>query len=410
LISGRPKPTEPQEPPILVEDAESFGRLMRELERAQEIAFDTEADSFYSYQERVCLIQITAAEVDYLVDPLQGFDISALGDVLADREKTKVFHDGEYDVLILKRDFGFDFASLFDTRVAAAALGQETPGLAAVVQERFGLELDKSQQRSDWSRRPLSHEQIAYARLDTRYLLPLMHVLREELEERGRTRVVSGECRRLEALDPVVRSFNPDEFIRIKGARGLEPLEMQVLRELTIWRDREARQRNVPPFKVLGNKPILDIARARPRSQRRLEDVHGLSPKVARRLGRALLDVVRRAEERGPLTRAPRLPAKDGTGQLDEAGIELHDRLKTWRKERATEEGFDASLILNRHTLVNVAAIRPTTVAELAEVEGLLDWQVEFFAGELVELVRTFEDDLAAGRFTPTGRRGRRRR
>ena len=131
-------------PPILVEEEKAFGRLLEDLEGREEIAVDTEADSFFSYREKVCLIQVTVEDRDYLVDPLAGFDIGALGAVFADPDRTKVFHDGEYDVLILKRDYGFTFAGLFDTRIAAAALGETSPGLAAVLQKRFGVELDKS--------------------------------------------------------------------------------------------------------------------------------------------------------------------------------------------------------------------------------------------------------------------------
>ena len=100
----------------------------------------------------------------------------------------------------------------------------------------------------------------------------------------------------------------------------------------------------------------------------------------------------------------------DPRGNAAGEDVLVGDRVLMVGSENCAEEGFDASLVLNRHTLVNLAAGRPTTVEELAEVEGLLDWQVEFFARELVELVQAFEDDLAAGRLSPAGRRGRRRR
>ena len=121
--------------------------------------------------------------------------------MLADPARTKVFHDGEYDILILKRQFGFGFANLFDTRIAAAALGMEAPGLAAVVSARYGIELDKSQQRSDWSRRPLSKEQIAYARLDTHYLVPLMHALLKAVPRRAAL-ILVGDVDQLPSVGP----------------------------------------------------------------------------------------------------------------------------------------------------------------------------------------------------------------
>ncbi len=383
---------------------------MRVLRDAKEIGFDTEADSFYHYQEHVCLIQITAKDVDYVVDPLCDFDLGELGDILADPSKVKVFHDGEYDVLILKRDYDFRFAGIFDTRIAAAALGLESPGLASVVQEHFGVELDKSQQRSDWSKRPLTASQVAYARQDTRYLLPLMDKMRAALREVGRERVVDGECRRIEALVPAEKEFNPDEFVRLKGARTLDPNQTQALRELFIWRDGEAKARDVPPFKVLGNHLMLDIARARPRTLKRLERVERLSPKVVRRLGEDLVRAMTIAEEKGPMKQLPTLPSKDGTGKLDEAERELHDRLKEWRKKRARDEGIDSSLVLNRHTLVLLATERPTDLAALEAVDGILPWQIEDFGDELCGVIRAFAEDLADGRIELKPRRGRRRR
>jgi len=152
-------------PPILVEDADGLADLVKDLEGQSEIAIDTEADSFYSFREKVCLVQITVEDRDYVVDPLAGFDLSPMREVLADPNKIKVFHDGEYDVLILKRDHDLDFAGLFDTRVAAATLGMEAPGLASVLGERFDGAIDKSMQRSDWAKRPLTELSKAYMKM-----------------------------------------------------------------------------------------------------------------------------------------------------------------------------------------------------------------------------------------------------
>ena len=204
-------------PPVLVENQSGLDQLMEALDGEKEIAVDTEADSFYSYRDKVCLFQVTAGGEDWLVDPFAELDLEGFGKILADPEVRKVFHDAEYDVLILKREFEFDFAGLFDTRVAAAVLGSTSPGLASVLSSRFGVELDKSQQRSNWSQRPLSPKQIAYARLDTRFLLPLMREQEDELEKRGRRMILETECRRLEALEPPPTGPHPDDFVRIKG-------------------------------------------------------------------------------------------------------------------------------------------------------------------------------------------------
>ncbi|MEW6074389.1 MAG: HRDC domain-containing protein [Planctomycetota bacterium] len=395
-------------PPVLVEDEGAMRRLLAALEDAREVAVDSEADSFYRYRERVCLVQMTVGERDWLVDPLAPIDLAGLGRVFADRGCVKVFHDGEYDVLILGRDHGLRFRNLFDTRIAAAALGESAPGLGSVVQARFGVQLDKSQQRSNWSRRPLTPEQVRYAQLDTHYLIPLMHAMRAELTERGRVPIVEGECRRLEGMTAPAHAFDPDDFVRLKGARTLNPRQAQLLRELFILRDELASRRDVPPFKVLGNGMLVEIARHLPRSSRALEEIEGLSSKVVRRLGDELLDAARRARERGPLERMPRVPARDGTGDLDDAAYELHERLKAWRKGRGQAEGLDSSLVLNRRTLLHLAAARPGDRRALAATNGILAWQIEAFGDEILALIARFDEDLAAGRIEPTSRgRGR---
>ena len=381
----------------MIQDAEGLGRLVREVEQVDEFAVDTEADSFYSYQEKVCLIQITAAGVDYLVDPLSGIDLTPLGEVLADPATTKVFHDGEYDVLILKRDYGFSFAGLFDTRVAAAALGSEAPGLASVLLRRFGVQLDKSLQRSDWSARPLTEKQIAYARLDTHYLMPLAEEQRVELKSRGRLMIVEGECRRLEGLEPPDREFQADDFIRLKGARSLRLLEMQVLRELFCMRDKFAQDRDVPPFKVLSHPLLVWLAELCPKNLRALEQGKGISPRQVRQFGHEIVEAVHRAQNLGPLRRVPS-PAPRSDITLDEIESELHERLKVWRKRHAGSQGIDSSLVLNRKVLLRLARGRPKGREALVATEGLLSWQEEAFGDELLAIVAGFERDLAAGR------------
>lgn len=385
-------------PPTLVEDQSGLDRLMGALDGEQEIAVDTEADSFFSYREKVCLMQVTVEDRDYLVDPLaEGVDLGRLGGLFADPRRTKVFHDGEYDVLILKREHDFEFAGLFDTRVAAASLGSTSPGLASVIEAEFGVELDKTQQRSDWAKRPLTDEQVAYARLDTHFLLPLMHRLEERLEERGRTAIVEGECRRIEALKAVPHRFDADDFVRIKGVRKLRPVERQALRELYALREELASEANVPPFRIMNNQVLLELARQRPDQGRRLSRVHGFSPRMVRRFGDQVLDAIEDAADKGPLERLPVRPKRDGTDALDEVELELYDRIKRWRKGVADSEGIESAYLLNRHVMLRLAQARPADRGALEGVEGLQAWQLEAYTEDLLGLVEAFEADVQAG-------------
>jgi len=401
--------TSPLPDPILVQDQRGLDEMLRAVAGQPEIAVDTEADSFFSYREKVCLIQITARDRDFLVDPLAGIDLGGLNRVFADDGTTKIFHDGEYDILILKRDHRFRFANLFDTRIAASALGATNPGLASVLEDQFGVVLDKSMQRSNWGSRPLTERQIKYARLDTHYLPRLKAEQEIELERRGRMMIVDGECQRLEELEPTKSGFNPDEWVRLRGARSLPPPSRQALRELCILRDRLAAEEDQPPFRVINNAALMGVALTRPRSIQELGEIRGISWRQVRKSGGELLGAVERAEQLGPLTRLPKLPPKDGTGGLDAGGLELYDRLKAWRRDRAEEEGYDASLVLNRHALVRLARQPPRDRQALGAVEGVLAWQAECFGDELLGVVERFDADLASGRGVPGGRRGPRR-
>jgi ribonuclease D len=261
--------------------------------------------------------------------------------------------------------------------------------------------LDKSQQLSDWSKRPLTPQQLDYARLDTHYLLRLASELEAKLEARGRRVIVDGECRRLEALEPPQRSFDPDECMRLKGARTLDLARLQVLRELYVVRDELARERNVPPFKVISHGALVEIARRRPKDENELVTVPEVSRKHVGRIGAALLAAVRRGRDLGPLERIPRLPSKDGTDRLDERGHELHDRLKTLRKSLSDREGYDASLVLNRMTLIDLADRAPTRVEDLAGITGLLEWQRRAFGSAIVDAIARFQSDWNSGAIEP---------
>lgn len=392
-------------PPKLVQDARGLERLMADLVRQGEIAVDTEADSFFCYREKVCLIQLTVEDRDYLVDPLAGFDVAALGAMLEDPKKLKVLHDAEYDVLLLKRCLGFRFKNLFDTRVAAATLGSKTPGLASVLEQRFQIKLDKSMQRSNWGERPLSPRQIRYARLDTRFLITLMREQRAELELRDRLCIVEGECERLERLEPPDAGFDPDEWVRLKGARVLGPVERRVLRELFVLRERLAEESDQPPFRIMNNETLLELARRRPRVAQELSEVSGFTWKQVRRLGDLVLDTIERALELEPIRRFPELASKDGATELDELQFELHERLKLLRKRWAEELDTDPAYVINRHVLLRLAKEQPRARAELDRIEGFAGWQLDDYGQGLLEAIGAFRADVQAGKLKPKRRR-----
>ncbi len=284
------------QPSILVDDARALAELVERVRAEPVVAFDTESNSFHVYRERVCLLQISTRSEDFVVDPF-AVDVAPLGKVLCDGRQV-VLHGADYDVRCLKREWGWVFPRLFDTMAAARRLGRQGLGLSALVESHFGVRLSKSNQRSDWGRRPLTREQIAYAALDTHYLLPLHDILAGELSTRGAAEEARLEFDRIASVEPHERVFDPEGWRRLKGARELDPQGRQVLRALWIAREAQAKQADRPPFKVLAEHTMVDLARRRPRTAEELERVPGVTPSVMRRLGDAIREAIAAAPDR----------------------------------------------------------------------------------------------------------------
>jgi ribonuclease D len=280
--------------PELVADDASLARLVEALRREPVVALDTESNSFHVYRERVCLLQLSTGERDYVVDPL-AVDVAPLGQVLTDGRET-VLHGADYDVRCLKREYGWRLPRLFDTMAAARRLGRRELGLSALVQAQFGVRLSKAFQRSDWGRRPLEPAQLAYAALDTHYLLPLHAALSAELAGRGALDEAHAEFRRIASVEPRERVFDPEGFRRLRGARELDPKGRAVLRALWIAREGHARDADRPPFKVIAEETLVELARVRPGSADALARVRGVTPAVLRRMGEDVLRAVAEAE------------------------------------------------------------------------------------------------------------------
>lgn len=379
-----PEPTPPVSPPVVVTTPQALRQMAARLRKAPAVAVDTEANSLYAYYERVCLIQLTFDQTDYVVDPLAVTDLSALGPVFANPAIEKVFHAAEYDLIGLKRDYQFEFAGLFDTMIASRIVGRPAVGLAALLEERFGVHLNKRWQRADWGRRPLPPEQLAYARLDTHYLLPLRDALLAELRALGREEEAREEFARLARTTPTPHEFDPQGFWRIKGARDLSPREVAVLRELYLYRDQQARRRNRPPFKVFSNAAMVRVSQVRPRDRTALVRIKGMSDYVVRRYGNGILKAI----SRGLHARPPQRRRPSNNQRPDEATLTRFEVLKAWRKARAQERGVDTDVVLSNATLMALARHHPRTEDELTAVPDLGDWKRREYGAEIIRVLR----------------------
>src|SRR5688572_18229435 len=293
-------------PAIYIDHDDDFRRLVDQLSQESLIAIDTESNSLYAYRERVCLVQISTRTQDYIVDPLRIADMSLLGSLLANPAIEKVFHAAEYDLICMKRDYGFKVVNLFDTMVVARILGHKLIGLNRLLAEYFSVEADKSHQRDDWGVRPLTEEGLHYAQMDTHYLPELRDILLAELEEKGLLLEARETLVEYCDVPVVVTEFDPEGYWRIGLPNDLNRRQMAILREVYLLRDKLSRERDCPPFKVFSDQVLLAMAENAPQNLHEISLIKGMSHQQINRYGRMLLQAI----ERGKRALIPHPPAR----------------------------------------------------------------------------------------------------
>lgn len=364
-----------------IETAPRLNEMARILGQSRIIGVDLESDSFYHYYEKVCLLQIATESAAYVLDPLALKDLSALEPVFSDPGIRKVFHGADYDIRSLHRDFQLEVNNLFDTQLACQFLGLPETGLEAVLRNRFQVELNKKFQRADWSRRPLSREMVEYAAMDGQYLIPLARELERELEEKGRLTWVEEECLYLTR----VRSTPPRSaplYLKVKGAGHLDPRSLAVLESLLEFRETQARKSDFPPFKVMRNEPLLELAQKKPLTLEEMESGKSLSRKEIDRYGPHLLRGIQQALAI-PEKDLPRYP-REARPDWPKAVRDRIKALKNWRENRAKELKIEPGILLN-NVLINALALKnPRSLKEMEEIPGLKRWFKEHFGPEIL--------------------------
>ncbi|MBN1439137.1 MAG: ribonuclease D [Anaerolineales bacterium] len=363
--------------PVFVQDFATLQSLAAEMRGIPRAGVDTESNSLHAYRERVCLIQISTSERDILIDPLAVADLSPLRSFFEDEGVEKIFHAAEYDLLCLRRDFGFRIRGLFDTYAAARSLGIRACGLNALLEREFGITLDKAMQRANWGRRPLTARQLEYARQDTRHLPALRDRLAAQVDSAGFTEELLDECRRLEGIPDLEQSApegNP--FWRLRGAYDLPPGKRSILLALFEWREQEAQRIDRPSFHVLSGEAMVRLAQLAPDSQADLARA-GLNGRTIERWGKGILKAVKHGKEIKP-------PHPERNGGMDERAQIRLEALRKWRKRKAEARGVESDVILCRDALFRIAREAPATPAALRQIPGLGSYRFEAYGGEIL--------------------------
>jgi ribonuclease D len=354
-----------------IRDTGELASQLRKVGRGP-LCIDTEADSMHHYPEKICLIQISFLEGDFLIDPLADVELTVLRTVLEDREVRKVLHGADYDLRMLHREFGLQIHGLFDTMIAARLVGERAFGLAALLERYLGVKLDKKFQRADWSLRPLPEGMEAYAAMDTRYLEQLAALLEEKLDGLERRAWAAEEFERLEKVRWRETTVD-DAFRRIKGSGSLDRQGLAVLRELVGMREVAARKADRPPFKILKNELLMMISKRQPQTERALAELPNLPLHWRRERGlRKLLRAVRRGLE----LPEDQLPELRLAGH-ERAGKSLEKALRALCRHRdvlAAELGIESSVLASRSVLAR-ALDRIDRGEDPEGVQELRRWQ-----------------------------------
>ncbi len=412
---------------LIVDDAR-LGAAVDALAGCDRLAVDTEFLWERTYAPRLALLQVagrTAAGevVAWAVDPL-AVDPGPLVALLHEPGRLKVLHAGTTDLQILHDWRGAPVPQVFDTQRAAALAGfGQQVGYANLVEGLLGRKLDKAEQWSDWTRRPLRPEQVEYALLDVVPLLDVHERLLGLLEEAGRRAWAEDEMRPL--TDPARYVAPPEEeaWRRVRGRRGLDRRGLAALRALAAWRERTARARDLRPGFVVKDAGLLELARRRPRTQAELERLRGLHPNEVGRHGATILAEL----ERVAALPEDALPAAERKRAGPEVSATV-DLLRAWVGQRAREAGVAPEVVVNGAALERL--VRAHAAGEDltpggggagpggagpgddegegegepgAERDVLQGWRLELVGRDLLAILRgerALAHDPAAGRLT----------
>jgi len=365
----------------IIDTPSDLETLAAALERETLLGIDLEADSMYHFQEKVCLIQLATARRNVIIDTIAIRDLTPLKPVFRNPDIRKVFHGADYDVRSLYRDFDIRINALFDTQLACRFLGFDETGLEAVLKNMFGVTVDKKYQRKDWSLRPLPAGMLAYAAADVRYLLPLAQRLEAELAAKDRLSWVNEECRLLSKVRPSAADEGP-LFLACKGAGRLDPRGLAVLENLLKLRRQLARRKDRPPFKVFNPDTLLALAVSRPEGLEELDQTGILSATQMERHGRDVLAAIQKALD-VPASQLPRYPRQKQKTMPTVVSNRIQV-LRSWREAQARRLKIDPSLICSKTTMGALAERRPLQAEDLADLNGLKQWQRKAFGKDLI--------------------------
>lgn len=390
---------------VVIDTVESLVRVVDQLSQFSRVCLDTEVNAMFAYRPRVCLVQLCAAtesvpaEEVFVVDALATKTLEPLQPLLGSHHTTPIIHDVSYDARMLFTE-GMRLERAIDTALHARFLGLASTGLGHFLKEKFGVITDKEFQRADWGVRPLTEQQLEYVALDVAYL----SAIAQELEESAIAADIHEEV--VEETAWALRSAmqqpdpeGPPPYASLKGTREMTPESRAILRAMWDLRDGYAKQKDVPPGRILGGQLLVHLARSRPRD---LESFRSTTAAQGRELSDEMVlgfvQCMTEGEQAGDVPeneRAHFLITKSPSGEIAKRRAR-EDRLSLWRQEKATARTVNPQVVLPGHVLSEIARKDPRTLDELARVDGFGAVRMRRYGEELLGVLTTGELPLAS--------------
>ncbi len=369
-----------------IDTDDALDELINQIRKVKRIALDTEADSLHHYYAKVCLIQLTINNENFIIDPLSKLDLSSFLKIISD--KHLIFHGADYDLRMLRSSFDFrPNKPVFDTMLAAQILGYSEFGFSPLVKMLFNKDLDNLGKKTNWSKRPLTPKQLKYAYEDTHYLVPLAKHLERELIEQKRIEWHKEACERVVQATAIDKPRDIEKAWRIKGVRYLNRRQMAFLHEIWHWRENEAQMVDLPPFKIIGNHTILDIVHwVTSQSHPTLKG----GPRLPRNCSGNRLIYLEKA-----IQKANNLPESEwpeirklprSSSPLPNCKEEVNALLNQSGKI-AEKLGIPPSVLATRAAITAIAHNRPTTVKNIMECSPMMQWQAEILLPSIVNIL-----------------------
>ena len=365
------------------------------LSKAEACAIDTEFVWERTYSPALGLIQIATESQIGLIDPLAVSDLSVLRPILEDPNIVKVFHAAGMDIPILRDSVGCIPSPVFDSQIAAAFLGIGSQiSYSFLVDHYLDVTLEKSETITDWVKRPLTDKQIIYAAEDVHYLIRVYGKLTGELEGRGRLDWAKEEFLGLINPDKYSDTDPAELFWNVKRAGSLPARDLVILREMTIWRDKEARRRDLRPQFIIRDEALVDIAKSRPGSTQKLSNIRGVGDRVLARYGHALIELVNKGvntpDDQWPTPRPRKRisPLKAAASDLAWASI----------VSRAVEAEIAPDLLATKSELKNLVELYPDLNG--CKFRMMSGWRKEIIGEQVLQVMA---GELAVGVHPKTG-------